>query len=167
MMSTAVGSAAAAGGLWGGRGATIGLGLALDGAVLVPREGADPIGDEALGGLARTYLLAEAVTRRLASYIDPEVLQIMLAHDIEVSLDDEAADVRPPCDATTNAWQHRSSRLEYLREEPEARKDQRRDIEEDREKTDWLQQVGPCADRCCLALGHKFPAWVAKRTTTG
>lgn len=34
MMSTAVGSAAAAGGLWGGRGATIGLGLALDGAVV-------------------------------------------------------------------------------------------------------------------------------------
>ena len=67
------------------------LRLALDGAVLVPREGAAPIADEALGGLARTYLLAEAVTRRLASYIDPEVLQVMLAHDIEVSLDDEAA----------------------------------------------------------------------------
>ena len=67
------------------------LRLALDGAVLVPREGADPIGDEALGGLARTYLLAEAVTRRLASYIDPEVLQVMLAHDIQVNLDDEAA----------------------------------------------------------------------------
>ena len=67
------------------------LRLALDGAVLVPREGADPISEEALGGLARTYLLAEAVTRRLASYIDPEVLQVMLAHDIEVSLDDEAA----------------------------------------------------------------------------
>ena len=31
------------------------------------------------------------MVRRLASYIDPEVLQVMLAHDIEVSLDDEAA----------------------------------------------------------------------------
>ena len=67
------------------------LRLALDGASLLPREGAAPIADEALGGLARSYLLAEAVVRRLASYIDPEVLQVMLAHDIEVSLDDEAA----------------------------------------------------------------------------
>ncbi len=67
------------------------LKLALDGASLLPREGAEPIVDEALGGLARSYLLAEAVIRRLASYIDPEVLQVMLAHDIPVSLDDEAS----------------------------------------------------------------------------
>ncbi len=67
------------------------LKLALDGASLLPREGAEPIVDEALGGLARSYLLAEAVIRRLASYIDPEVLQVMLAHDIPVSLDDETS----------------------------------------------------------------------------
>jgi DNA gyrase subunit B len=67
------------------------LRLALDGASLVPREGAQPIADEALGGLARSYLLAEAVIRRLGNYIDPEVLQVMLAHDIAVNLDDEAA----------------------------------------------------------------------------
>ncbi|HJV28369.1 MAG TPA: DNA topoisomerase (ATP-hydrolyzing) subunit B [Aromatoleum sp.] len=67
------------------------LKLALDGATLLPREGAAPIGDETLGGLARSYLLAEAVINRLAGYIDPAVLHAMLAHDIEVSLDDEAA----------------------------------------------------------------------------
>ena len=67
------------------------LKLALDGAALLPREGADLIADEALGGLARSYLLAEAVINRLAGYIDPAVLHAMLARDIEVSLADEAA----------------------------------------------------------------------------
>jgi len=67
------------------------LKLALDGAALLPREGAEQIADEALGGLARSYLLAEAVIRRLSGLIDPEVLQVMLAHNIEVSLADQAA----------------------------------------------------------------------------
>jgi DNA gyrase subunit B len=67
------------------------LKLALDGAALLPREGGDLIADEALGGLARSYLLAEAVINRLAGYIDPAVLHAMLARDIEVSLTDEAA----------------------------------------------------------------------------
>ena len=67
------------------------LKLALDGAALRPRAGADEIGDEALGGLARSYLLAEAVIKRLASYIDPEVLQVALAQDIAINLDDEAS----------------------------------------------------------------------------
>ncbi|WP_068809702.1 DNA topoisomerase (ATP-hydrolyzing) subunit B [Thauera phenolivorans] len=67
------------------------LKLALDGASLTPREGAEPITDDALGGLARSYLLAEAVIKRLANYIDPEVLHAMLAHNLSVSLDDEAA----------------------------------------------------------------------------
>ncbi|WP_407279273.1 DNA topoisomerase (ATP-hydrolyzing) subunit B [Aromatoleum evansii] len=67
------------------------LKLALDGAALVPRTGAAPIVDETLGGLARSYLLAEAVINRLSGYIDGAVLHAMLAHDIEVSLADEAA----------------------------------------------------------------------------
>jgi len=67
------------------------LKLALDGAALLPREGGDLIADEALGGLARSYLLAEAVINRLAGYIDPAVLHAMLARDIEVSLTDEAS----------------------------------------------------------------------------
>ncbi len=67
------------------------LKLALDGAALLPREGADPIAEEALAGLARSYLLAEAVINRLAGYIDPAVLHAMLAQDLVVSLDDEPA----------------------------------------------------------------------------
>ncbi|AYH41787.1 DNA topoisomerase (ATP-hydrolyzing) subunit B [Azoarcus sp. DN11] len=67
------------------------LKLALDGAALLPRAGATPIVDETLGGLARSYLLAEAVINRLSGYIDGAVLHAMLAHDIEVSLADEAS----------------------------------------------------------------------------
>ncbi|MFA7607876.1 MAG: DNA topoisomerase (ATP-hydrolyzing) subunit B [Rhodocyclaceae bacterium] len=67
------------------------LKLALDGAVLLPREGGTTIADETLAGLARSYLLAEAVINRLASYIDPAVTHAMLAHDLELSLEDEAA----------------------------------------------------------------------------
>ena len=46
---------------------------------------------DALGGLARTYLLAEAIIRRLADWIDPSVLHALLAHDLPLSLDDEAS----------------------------------------------------------------------------
>ncbi len=67
------------------------LKLALDGAVLLPCEGGTTIADETLAGLARSYLLAEAVINRLASYIDPAVTHAMLAHDLELSLEDEAA----------------------------------------------------------------------------
>ncbi|AUN93457.1 DNA topoisomerase (ATP-hydrolyzing) subunit B [Pseudazoarcus pumilus] len=65
------------------------LRIALDNASLVPRVGADPIVNEALAGLARAYLLAEAVINRLASYIDPAVLHVMLARNIPVSLESE------------------------------------------------------------------------------
>jgi len=65
--------------------------LALEGASLIPRENALPITEETLGGLARSYLLAEAVIKRQASFIDPEVLHIILAHDIALDLLDEAA----------------------------------------------------------------------------
>jgi len=67
------------------------LRLALDKAALITQEGAEPIVDEALAGLARSYMLAEAVIDRLASYIDPAVLHAMLARNIAISLDDEAA----------------------------------------------------------------------------
>jgi DNA gyrase subunit B len=67
------------------------LKLALDGAALVPRAGADPIVDETLGGLARDYLLAEAVIKRLGSYIDSEVLHALLAHNLVLDLADELA----------------------------------------------------------------------------
>ena len=67
------------------------LKLALDGASLLPCEGATPIADETLGGLARSYLLAEAIVKRLASIIDPEVLHVILAHDLALNLVDESA----------------------------------------------------------------------------
>ncbi|WP_079434512.1 DNA topoisomerase (ATP-hydrolyzing) subunit B [Zoogloea sp. LCSB751] len=67
------------------------LKLGLEGAALTPSEGADPIHSEALGGLARTYLLAEAVIRRLADWIDSSVLHALLANDLPLSLADEAA----------------------------------------------------------------------------
>ncbi len=67
------------------------LKLGLEGASLTPREGADAIHTDALGGLARTYLLAESVIRRLADWIDPDVLHALLANDLPLSLADEAA----------------------------------------------------------------------------
>ncbi|HEX5127713.1 MAG TPA: DNA topoisomerase (ATP-hydrolyzing) subunit B [Rhodocyclaceae bacterium] len=67
------------------------LKLALDGAVLTPREGAAPISGEVLGELAGGYLLAEAVINRLAGYIDTEVLHAALEHNIDLSVADEAA----------------------------------------------------------------------------
>ena len=67
------------------------LKLGLEGAALTPREGAEPIRGEALAGLARTYLLAEGVIRRLADWIDSDVLHALLATDLPLSVDDEAA----------------------------------------------------------------------------
>ncbi|MDP5238910.1 DNA topoisomerase (ATP-hydrolyzing) subunit B [Uliginosibacterium sp. 31-16] len=67
------------------------LRLALDGAVLVPKTGATPIEGTALEEMAKAYLLAEAVINRLTSWIDPDVLQAAMAHDIEFSLVDEGA----------------------------------------------------------------------------
>jgi DNA gyrase subunit B len=67
------------------------LKLALDNARLLPAEGETPIGEEALGGLARSYLLAEAVIRRLSGYIDPDVLYTLLEEDLDVRLESEAA----------------------------------------------------------------------------
>ncbi|WP_374240234.1 DNA topoisomerase (ATP-hydrolyzing) subunit B [Zoogloea sp.] len=67
------------------------LKLGLEGASLTPREGADAIHTDALGGLARTYLLAESVIRRLADWIDADVLHALLANDLPLSVADEAA----------------------------------------------------------------------------
>ncbi len=67
------------------------LTLALEGATLSPRAGAAGIEGEALGELARSYLLAEAVIRRVGDFVDAEVLQAMLANDIVIDLGSEAA----------------------------------------------------------------------------
>ena len=51
---------------------------ALDGAALRPAAGADAMRGEALGELARRYLLAEAVIDRLARIIDADALRAVL-----------------------------------------------------------------------------------------
>ncbi len=51
---------------------------ALDGAALLPAAGAEPMRGEALGELARRYLLAEAVIDRLARIIDADALRAVL-----------------------------------------------------------------------------------------
>ncbi len=67
------------------------LTLALDGAALTPKLGATSIEGDALGELARAYLLSEAVIRRLTDFIEPDVLHAMLVTDIPLDLSNEAA----------------------------------------------------------------------------
>jgi len=62
---------------------------ALEGASLKPAEGQEELVGEALAELAHAYLLSEAVIRRQSDLIDAEVLHALLAHDVEVRLDDE------------------------------------------------------------------------------
>lgn len=66
------------------------LSLALDGAALTPRSGAEAISGDALGELARSYLLSEAIIYRLSDFIDSQALHALLAHDIDLRLDTEA-----------------------------------------------------------------------------
>ncbi|MCX7176605.1 MAG: DNA topoisomerase (ATP-hydrolyzing) subunit B [Proteobacteria bacterium] len=65
------------------------LTLALDGASLTARSGATALEGEALGELARTYLLSEAVIKRVGDFIDGEVLHALLANDIEIDISSE------------------------------------------------------------------------------
>jgi DNA gyrase subunit B len=67
------------------------LKLALEGAELTPAEGAEAIRGEALDELARAYLLAEAVIRRLGDYVDPGVLHALLADNVELDLANQHA----------------------------------------------------------------------------
>ncbi len=96
------------------------LKLALEGSALTARTDAAPIEGDALGELARSYLLAEAVIRRVGDFVDAEILQILLANDIDLSLADEekasasaaaisarvvsAVVVRPNFDAIGESW---------------------------------------------------------------
>jgi DNA gyrase subunit B len=67
------------------------LTLALTDASLVPSSGAAPIEGEALGALARAYLLSEAVIKRLSDFIEPGVLHAMLARNLAIDLANEDA----------------------------------------------------------------------------
>ena len=66
------------------------LRLALDDSRLLSGNGADPIQGEALGELARSFLLAEAVVRRVGDFIDHDVLQQLLANDVDINLENES-----------------------------------------------------------------------------
>ena len=65
------------------------LKLALEGASLLPGTGQEPIGPEALGELARKYLLAEAVIDRLTRAIDTDALRSIM-DGVELDVSDEA-----------------------------------------------------------------------------
>ncbi|TVO58942.1 DNA topoisomerase (ATP-hydrolyzing) subunit B [Denitromonas halophila] len=95
------------------------LKLALDGAALIPAEGADPINGNALAELARNYLLAEAVINRLAGYIEPDVLHAMLERNVAISLADEAAAIASAAALTPHLSGAVTVRAEY-NEEAEA-----------------------------------------------
>jgi DNA gyrase subunit B len=67
------------------------LQVALEGAQLTPRSGQEAIAGDALGALARSYLLAEAVVRRLTDFIDSEVLHALLSNEIVLDTSSETA----------------------------------------------------------------------------
>ncbi|MDO8315305.1 MAG: DNA topoisomerase (ATP-hydrolyzing) subunit B [Rugosibacter sp.] len=65
------------------------LHLALEGTQLKTRPGSVVVEGDVLGELARSYLLAEAVIRRLSDFIDSEVLHALLAFDISLDVASE------------------------------------------------------------------------------
>ncbi|MCP5265700.1 MAG: DNA topoisomerase (ATP-hydrolyzing) subunit B [Burkholderiaceae bacterium] len=65
------------------------LRIALESAELIPTTGADPIRGDALGELARRYLIAEAVITRLSKIIDADALRAVL-EGVEIRLAAEA-----------------------------------------------------------------------------
>ncbi|MBW6494210.1 MAG: DNA topoisomerase (ATP-hydrolyzing) subunit B [Burkholderiaceae bacterium] len=87
------------------------LTLALDGAALLPGSDQEPINGDALGTLARKYLVAEAVIGRLEKIIDPDAMRAVL-EGVVIKLEDETS-------ATLSAarLQEQISRLAALRKE--------------------------------------------------
>lgn len=65
------------------------LSLALEGTRLETRPGSVVVEGDALDELARSYLFAEAVIRRLSDFIDSEVLHALLAFDISLDVASE------------------------------------------------------------------------------
>jgi len=66
------------------------LRLALQGSELVPTEGAAPITGDALGELARSYLLAQGVVDRLSRLYDAQALEAVM-DGVAIDLASEAA----------------------------------------------------------------------------
>jgi len=68
------------------------LKLALQGSELIPAEGATPITGDALGELARAYLLAQAVVDRVSRFYDVNALEaVMDGIVLDLSTEDAAA----------------------------------------------------------------------------
>ena len=91
------------------------LELALDNARLIPREGADPISGDALGALARQFLVAQAVIERESRVIDTLVLNALL-HVPSISLETEA-DTRAAIAALTPVLAESPISLEAVHDE--------------------------------------------------
>jgi DNA gyrase subunit B len=67
------------------------LSLALEDAVLMPRNGAKEISGTSLEELAREYLLAESVINRLSHLINPQVLHALIDANLKINLQDEVS----------------------------------------------------------------------------
>jgi len=67
------------------------LTLALEDAVLIPKNGAQEISGTALEELAREYLLAETVINRLSHLINPQVLHALIDANLKIQLDNETS----------------------------------------------------------------------------
>ena len=65
------------------------LRLALDGAALLPSADAASIKGDALAELARSFILAEAVIRRVGDFIDPVILQALLTVEVILDVSDQ------------------------------------------------------------------------------
>ncbi|MET5020150.1 DNA gyrase subunit B, partial [Burkholderia pseudomallei] len=66
------------------------LRLALQGSELVPTENGTPIAGDALGELARSYLLARGVVERLSRLSDPAALEAVM-DGVAIDLSSEAS----------------------------------------------------------------------------
>jgi DNA gyrase subunit B len=88
------------------------LTLALDSAQLIPNEGAMPIQGDALGELARKYLLARAVTDRIGRVMDPQTLQAIL-DGVQIDLTSELA-AQTSATALTAMIQKRITQLDVM-----------------------------------------------------
>ena len=105
------------------------LTLALDGAVLTPKLGANNIDGAALEEMAKSYLTSEAIIRRLGDFVDPDALHALLANDISLDLGDESAaqnsadrlgrqltgklNVRTHYSDKTESWQLRMEKMRH------------------------------------------------------
>jgi DNA gyrase subunit B len=105
------------------------LELALNEASVTPRLGAEPLVGPALETLARDYLVVEAVISRLSNRIQPDVLQAVLQHNIEVDVSSEAAaratadaigrrvnsgtTIVPHFDTASETWELRIERMHH------------------------------------------------------